>query len=466
MSVIKQGLPKQYMENTKELLNLEDFSNIEDFEYFGDCSKALLENGLFSSPFDNLFNYFFFKFSNDKGDSCKDIKKLMRASNIPSDDLLLYITNLTALLVKPKKSRRGLLDNSEVVFNTVLNSYKLFLMYCFDIYYANKKFSSKGVACKYKDLDNIITLGTRYFKDFKKNLNIVLEMANPIEPHLKAMGVKQVFNLEESNLALFQKIRLKYDTILINSMIKNLLVNESPYYLSRQKLSESIVLSLHAELLMEEYNLELTEEFYTLLKKRAYLLPRNGISINPENMDISIDMYERQFNGDNFLVLVTNMEEVSFFTFINLTKEYIVNDSPCLYDLCNFLYCFYKLEGYAKDLYGEEFNSDPHLVVSFKTDSFISSGLVTIKGRSEIYDDFMVEVPYYWRYRDNIKYSPVSKGNFLKNRDSDSFIYVSAYKRKLPLGQKASDRAKELSKYYCIELEEDETLVSPFIRNS
>lgn len=144
MSVIKQGLPKQYMENTKELLNLEDFSNIEDFEYFGDCSKALLENGLFSSPFDNLFNYFFFKFSNDKGDSCKDIKKLMRASNIPSDDLLLYITNLTALLVKTKKSRRGLLDNSEVVFNTVLNSYKLFLMYCFDIYYANKKFSSKG----------------------------------------------------------------------------------------------------------------------------------------------------------------------------------------------------------------------------------------------------------------------------------------------------------------------------------
>lgn len=131
-----------------------------------------------------------------------------------------------------------------------------------------------------------------------------------------------------------------------------------------------------------------------------------------------------------------------------------------------FLYCFYKLEGYAKDLYGEEFNSDPHLVVSFKTDSFISSGLVTIKGRSEIYDDFMVEVPYYWRYRGNIKYSPVSKGNFLKNRDSDSFIYVSAYKRKLPLGQKTSDKAKELSKYYCIELEEDETLVSPFIRNS
>ena len=82
-----------------------------------------------------------------------------------------------------------------------------------------------------------------------------------------------------------------------------------------------------------------------------------------------------------------------------------------------------------------------------------------------MYEDFLVEIPYYWRYKGNVKSKPTNKSGFLKADNESSFIYVSAFKRKLPLGQKASDKAKELSEYYCIELEEDETLVSPFIRS-
>mgnify|MGYP004519496729 FL=1 len=467
MSIIKQGLPKQYMKNLKEILSPEmDFINMEDYEYFSECSKILLENGLLVAPYDNLFNYFFFKFAYNYSDCSNEIKKLIKSLKVDSNELLLYCANLTSLMVKGVRVRNNMASDLDIVLSTVLNSYKLFLYYCFDIVFGNKKFTTNGVNCKYKDFDGMLTLMSKSYKGFSSEFNELFKSITPSSHRLEKMGVKQVLSPKDTDLALFQRIRFKYDSIIINSMIKKLLPDESGYYLARQNLGDFVQCSVFTEITDNEYNIELTEEFYTLLKKRAYLLPHNGISITPGSINFNIDMYERQYAGDNYLILVSNTSETSSFTFINLSKEYTISDSPYfLYDLCNFMYNFYKLEDYAKDLYGEEFSKDPHLLASFKTDSFIANGIVTIKGRSKVYEDFLVEIPYYWRYKGNVKSKPTNKSGFLKADNESSFIYVSAFKRKLPLGQKASDKAKELSEYYCIELEEDETLVSPFIRS-
>lgn len=95
--------------------------------------------------------------------------------------------------------------------------------------------------------------------------------------------------------------------------------------------------------------------------------------------------------------------------------------------------------------------------------SFIDKGTSKKK-----FSNFEVLAPYYWKYKDLYSYNTKYKVNL----GIDFGFYgkmtqeISAFTRKLPVGQVASSIAKDLAKKYCLELEEGETIVSPFTRNS
>lgn len=472
MAIIKQSLPKTYMNNLQDLLEEDEFSKIGESDYYSECCSILINYGLLSNPFDKIFDYFMFKFSVSEIDCSKEIKNIIKSSQLNSDEILIYIKNLDSKIIKEciySKDNPNIenLSSRVVVPVVCLNSYKLFLMYCFDLVYSNKKLISNGLVCKYSELDNVVSLLDSKSNLFSDNVNLLLNSIESNPGRIVNSIVKTKYTIGDKDIALFQKIKFKYDFITIQYLIKNLLVDESTYYNGKLYFIEHVIGSLMSEIKDNEFNVELTSEFYSLLKKRAYLLPRNGVSINPSSIEFSMDLFERQLDGDNYLCIVTNVGEQSFFTFINLNKEFLVNNSPFLYDTCNFLYSLYKLEDYAIQYYGKNYAEDPRMIFSYKSDCFISTGISTIKGRSRVYEDFTVEVPYYWRYKDKSKsISPSqSKREFIDSINSDgNLVYVSAFKRRLPSGQKASSSAKQLAKLYCIELEGNETLVSPFVR--
>lgn len=93
--------------------------------------------------------------------------------------------------------------------------------------------------------------------------------------------------------------------------------------------------------------------------------------------------------------------------------------------------------------------------------SFIDKGTSKKK-----FSNFEVLAPYYWKYRGG--YSPNSKHKV--NSGIDFGFYgeitqeISAFKRRLPARSKASEEAKVLAEKYALDLDEDETLVSPFTR--
>lgn len=471
MPVVKQSQPRKYIENLDTFLSL-DFKGmtIQEFDYYNECCKHLSSKGLYTNEFARLFDYFLFVYCKSDKDLSKDIKMQIKSMNLDSNDLLVYIHRLTSSLIRLSVDMKKYLSELVLCVAVVLNSFKLFLMYGFDITYSGKKLLYDEGVGKYKDLDDIISLLAEKDDNFSKDLVLLLlkdteREKSGILDSLKGKVLKDT--VEGVDFALFQKAKFKYDYLLLQYLIGSLLKDEYSYYSKKLSLKTHILSSIMCECVEGEYNLELTSEFYTLLRKRAYLIPSSGINLNPSDIGFNLDIYERQFNGDNYLVIITTveLEEISYFTFINLSKGYTINNSPWLYDICNFLYSFYRLDEYAQDLYGEEYSNDPRIVLSFKTEGFFSEGVHVIKGKSKVYDDFIVESPYYWRYKGSSLSKPQKKKDFLEDiHKNEKFIYISAFKRKLPDGSRASKEALELAKVYCLELGEGETLVSPFIR--
>lgn len=466
MSIIKQSVPRKYMVNLRKLIDDKEVIEYDEYECYSECCNLLIQNDLYSNPYNELFDYFSFKFVN-VNDCSSDIKKIFKRNLIDSNKLLIYIYRITSVIVKYKQFGVGGLEEIVLVTTITLNSYKLFLMYCFDIVYGNKRIPVNGVIKKYKDLDTSIELLNKVSKTFKNGIQALMMSLNPITNEEKIKGViGKNFNIKDSDIALFQKTIFKYEYILLMYLIDNLLAEEKSHYLDKDLFEYHVLGSLISELRDYEFCRELSKEYYTLLKKRAFLIPKNGISINPKQIGFGLDLFERQLDGDNYLVVITRIEDLNYYTFINLNKEFCINNSPYLYDICNFLYSLYKLDDYAESIYGKEFSDDPYMLISFKTDCFTVDGVHTIKGKSDVYSDFTVEIPYYWRYRDKVKTPSQSKKEFLDSfKEGNSFVYISAFKRSLPAGRKASPRAIELSKFYCLELEENETLVSPFVRS-
>lgn len=457
MSVVKQSYPRSVYSNYK-VAGLS-----EEEEYFG-ISKKLLKEGLLEGNYHKLFDYFFFSYLRNSKDCSKDIKSLVKKFNIEYEDLLLYNQKLcsVALGVINENFSFGMDDNLKFMPELAIDCYRLFLCYVIDVAFGNKKFNYFGINGKLGVLDDPIELLNNKFPSGIKHFNYFLRDVTG-----KKVGSSSAKELLKSlEFPLFQRYRLKYELLTLGYLIDNLIKEENKSYKEYADYRSYFIACFISEFQTNEYSLELTPELYTLLKKRAYLLPHGGISLEGKNPPLSLDVYERQFNGDNYLVIAcasnSSINSI-YYTFINLTRQFTVNNNPYLYDICNFLYSFYKLEDSALELYGEDFIKKPNLLFSYKADSILFNKVTVVRGTSDSYKDFTVGVPYSWNNREK-SVKKYDSREFHSKGSSGDFTYISAFKRKLPMGQKASDNAKELAKVYCIDLGKDETLVSPFTR--
>lgn len=437
---------------------------------YSEACELMNEYELNVIPFTKIFDYFYLIYYPSKDSDVKYIKKLIKGSKIKSEEILIYCRRVDSAIVKMchRVSSDVIMMGEESLPAVItLSNFKLFLYYCFDLCFNNTKFYHSDLRGSYKDLENMMSFMTKNFKGFNELLISSLQFVGILPKD--SVNVK-ISNFKDSDIALFQKMKFKYEYLVTDSLFKELMPEEYPYYSSYFDTREYVISSLIQELLDNEFNMELHPFFYKLLKKRAYLIPKNGISLKPVHLDFNLDIFERQLNGDNYIIIVTTAGPKCSVTMINLTKEFTLSRDPLLYDICNFLYSFYKLDGYAREMYGDDYANDPRLLVSFKTNSILAEPFQIIKGRAKTYEEFSVESPYYWRYKDKGRNKLPSQNSkdFIKSleKEEGSFVYVSAYKRRLPVGQKASEQAKELSKFYCIELEDNETLVSPFVRSS
>lgn len=473
---------------------------------------------LLTKPFDFVYDYYFFTFMHSTQDVAPKMKKLFKDNNILYEDILTNMSCINAYMMHTYEYQKNV-QGETIAIIEFLKSYVLFLGYLLDLLYPNKKILIGSKLYKFKDLEernfnlnnidkeavslvNAIiqssinkeasdeeyrvsltdafikssidkevtdeeymeSVDNRKFSEMSKNY---LKSTNQVNPKIKeiiACMSKRSGTLGLSNSIMYKR---KYATIQIDHLMKTLLPTESDYYLKRY--SEQLVTILNAmeEIEESEYNLELTTDFYRLLKKRAYLLPRNGVSLVSPNSVLELDLYERHHEGEHYLIVINNVDNFSLPTIINLTKEYVVHSGKWLYDICNYLYYFYKLDEQAEALLDKPFIKSPRMYISYDITNILESNRNIVQGTNkEVYSNFDVTVPYYWRYKGSTKAKKVDIQTFRNNTEEPSEVFVSAYKRKLPKGQRASKEAKDYGKRYEIELEENETLVKPFTRGA
>ncbi|MNM72948.1 hypothetical protein D3C81_846560 [compost metagenome] len=257
----------------------------------------------------------------------------------------------------------------------------------------------------------------------------------------------------------------KLETLVLDGFMKELLPDIWIYYKANVKPENTLVLRIMSEMRDKEYYDVLTPEFLGLLRKRDFLLPHNGLNVVSEK--INMDVYERQYKGTNYIVAVCTYHKdfssglINTVTVLNLNNGTVYNTSSTLYDICNLLFYMYGLDKKCDELY----RLDPRFYISVAPLHMLNNGVLTVKGTANEYKEYEIRLPSYWKYRGSStsgSYNPFKQSLEYGDKKEQ---YISAFKRRLPTGAKASKEAKELSEFYCIELENGETLVQPFIRN-
>lgn len=448
MSIFKQSYSKTYIkamlavvEKIKNLRGIE----IEEHSYYNECVRMMSNVNMNVDGIDVLFDYYYFKYGFSEKDCSKDLKVLFKEYKVSPDDILLYVKSLSSYCLRLEDFPNKYYSEKLMPCVSLLSGFCVFLIYSFDIAFSNKKLELKDIKCKFRDLDCVVDFISSKNRIFKNKLDktLISLSCNNID----LCGKKFEIDIE---LLPSQKYHLKHDIILMQSLLNKLLCEENDVYLGRFKLNDYILDSISSNIKEQIFNYELSNEFYSLLRKRAYLIPSSGVSISYNEFEI--DLFERQLDGNNYLVCIVNKKDHSYFTIINLTESFTLNVNPFLVELCSVLCSFYKMS-----------DKPVPSVLNFKMDRFISDGAESIETFIVNQEDIVVKSPYYWRLSNKDYTSGLSVEGLKMPR---SEVYISAFKRKLPSGYKASDEAVSMSKLYCIDLEEGETLVSPFIRNS
>jgi len=218
-------------------------------------------------------------------------------------------------------------------------------------------------------------------------------------------------------------------------------------------------------------NLVVNSDLKTL-RERKYILPKGGVVVVPEIMkknsslilegyddligyyicQLSDNGYDKHFNLINLTTNVNNIYKVD----VNLLS----------------LFNLYKVPYTPLEKSDKVFNTvnEGLRVLDFK-DMFkavynIDDCVVKIKGCNYIYEDIHIDIfkPSYWKYKGIANNSNHKELDYNKNLLAEKIVKINAFKRKLPSGNKRSNNADLLSKKYCIDLEEDETIVSSFER--
>lgn len=459
------------------IVNQDNFKILEnqipDFElndYYISCIREINRIGL-NSKFEKVFDFYMYSVLTSMGvDVSPKVKKLIKSLEITSDELVLYsiqirslCSNLLGVSSKYLHQSYSLedlyscVDDNSSCCAVIFVKYYLFLAFTLDVVFGNKKIFALGKNLKYKDLNN--------FDTYRSDKN-VLDLLSGL---VKQRG--------ESSIAIsnYDILNIK-TTFLASEYILNNTIKEELSHYKYDGLSWKFITTLYSFNLDCERACSISDLFLNLLKRRRYLIPNKGIHIFVEKDNVNMDVFERILDGDVYIICLLLSpkkpeldlgNEVLNTVIINVTKGYSISNGFSLYQCCNTLYKFYGLDKYASEIYGELYVKDPIMYYSLDVGSVLKGDGIEVgvyKGTSAIYDDYFVEIPYYWRYKENNYHKNIKDSLPNRVQKQDVEVYVFAYKRKLPIGQKASDEAIELAKRYSIVLEEGETIVRPFVR--
>lgn len=448
-------------------------NQIPDFElndYYFSCIQEINRIGS-NSKFEKVFDFYMYSVLTSMGvDISSRVKKLIKSLKITSDELVLYSMQIKSLCSNllcanskylhqsyPLEGLYGCVDDNSFCCAFILLKYNLFLVFTLDVVFGNKKIFALGKNLKYKDLNN--------FDTYRSNKNV----SGLLSRLAKQRGESSI------TISNYDILNVK-TTFLASEYILNNTIKEELSHYKYDGLSWKFITTLFSFNISHEKDCSISDLFLNLLKRRRYLIPNKGIHISVEKDNVNMDVFERILDGDVYIICLIlspkNSEldlgnEVLNTVIINVTKGYSISNGFSLYQCCNTLYKFYGLDKYASEIYGELYIKDPIMYYSLDVGRILkgqNEGVSVYKGTSTIYDDYFVEIPYYWRYKENNYHKNIKDSLPNRVQKQDVEVYVFAYKRKLPIGQKASDEAIELAKRYSIVLEEGETIVRPFVR--
>lgn len=409
---------------------------------------------------EKLLDHFYFVVLEKEKDNLKqDLKEILKSKNISNLNLLEAIQGLLCYSINSKSvdERNEPSDNSLTKESSIISistiSFAYYLTYVFNLTCKDSLYLGRDTL-KPSDFDSQTKLLSIAQREDKTLYQFCMQMT----PGAKGVTTTNINKL--INVGCEQLIDCKLETYSIYYLMRELLSkDEFIFYNALINAGMNLMFRIRDDMVEDEHMKIVSKRYISNLRKRKYLLPKNGVRVT--SGDRELDLFERQYDGNNYLLIMSINVGYDFVTIINIHTGVMYSNSCCTYDDLNIVARFYGLfdeeEGLDK--------TDPILYKSMNFIDTVAHEVHIIKGTSNEFDEYEVTVPYYWKYKGSCSTSTKNyKINNLEKYEK-SEQYISAFKRGLPSGYKRSKEAEGLSKIYCIELKEDETLVSPFIRN-
>lgn len=329
-------------------------------------------------------------------------------------------------------------------------------------YYKNTDIVDKSLMNKMKTeiMNNCAKKSLRFINTYVEKL---LSIYNCL--HIPAVNInaKDYIDLDLFKLVI-KNVDIDLGEAIYKTNPKYISLNLSSLLLDREKENSDVEFKFPS--------LAISSDFSTL-RERKYLLPKTGVIVLPDKFEndssLVLEGYDNLI-GYYICQLVNNTVDKHFNLFslkTNISNVYIIDVS--LLSLFN-LYEVPYAPAYKSRVILKE-NTDGlrwlNMEDVFKAAYDDNDSVVKrIYGNNYVFEEINVKVlkPNYWKYKEDCIVTERKGHNINKNLLAEKIVKVNAFKRKLPSGSKRSDNADMLSKKYCIDLNEDETIVSPFER--
>lgn len=204
-----------------------------------------------------------------------------------------------------------------------------------------------------------------------------------------------------------------------------------------------------------------TDYYRSLLKKRKYILPVNGVKGVYKNAGSIHNIFFKELFMDNQVYLLYKIN--------NSYNEGIYG----VYDTKNdFFYSIYRdsnREDYHNFIENFVLESYCHLTTDIEIDRKRNMGLKIVDNIEEVdfhYPNQPVVEFLYPEETTHKEFKDKAFRKYDKRKYKQQTIAINPFIRKLPAGAKASDEAIERAKAFGYKLAEDETFVRPFTRKS
>lgn len=196
------------------------------------------------------------------------------------------------------------------------------------------------------------------------------------------------------------------------------------------------------------------------LYRRKYIVPRGGILLKFKECGYDLENIIAEGYDDLIGYYIFSLQLLpgrSGFSYFNLTGNF--NSVVTLNHNLNAMFDFYGVHGRVQN--GRE--RFTILNLNKIADNLINDSRPELNCYYADKVNYEIMLPEYWKYKNNKHINQKKDGEHNKPMVS-KMIKINAFKRKLAEGQHRSFDAETLAKKLCIELKDDETIVSPFER--